>query len=234
MSSAQKMLFSVPDWQDPSKYNFPDKETLRWNRWAWEFLRRNAEFQNQVNKCISECLPMNAKPVRWKEHPVSQVFMMWGVDYSVWGHECWGLIHDIEDPENGPPLTIDRGLFPPFLFCTWPRFPLSNQEQSDYKTSSLVFLLTEPLGPQLARAKKMLEMERAVHIKVSAFHTRERNNERESMFPTYLRVLDARIKGVSKYKIAEVLDSDEDNVSNWIKSAEELRDGGYRRLLEKK
>jgi hypothetical protein len=228
------MLFSVPDWQDPSQYEIPDKEPFCWDRWAWEFLRRNAKFQDEVNQCIAECLPMNAKPVRWRDHPVSQVFLAWGVDYSVWGHECWGLVHEIDDPEKRPSLTIDRSRFPPFLFCKWPRFPFSSQEQSDDKTSSLVFLLTEPLGPQLERAKRLLELERDVRVEACGLHIRKRNNEQKSMFSTYLRVLDARSESVSRYDLAEALSSDTDNVSNWIKSAEELRDEGYRRLLEKK
>lgn len=52
MGEAKSILDWLPDWRDVSQYPVPDTTEPR--QWAWEFLRRNAEYQNDFEKSDSE------------------------------------------------------------------------------------------------------------------------------------------------------------------------------------
>lgn len=214
--------FKACDWKNAADY--PDPGTASMHRWAWEFLRRNLEFQGEYVKAMREHDEMEQRgeppPLAWNQRPIGKVLRKWGVAHVP------GALHDETDSffefENFPQF-LRRGEIDgqSFEYC---RPSLSRM--------ALAFDLSAPIQPQVERAKKLLEMnqkDRASRIE----GIRKRNNEASKMFPVYLRVLDALNAGVTQYRIAEEFGVADDVARNWIAKANELRGEGYRRLVEK-
>lgn len=58
-----------PDWRKPEEY--PDPDLAPPDRWAWEFLRRNPEYQADFQRLGEDggyyCIPMGANPIPYPE-----------------------------------------------------------------------------------------------------------------------------------------------------------------------
>lgn len=224
------------DWKIASNYP-QDGESISLHRWAFEFLRRNQGFMDKYMAAKSEPKPaFNGELVGWSETPEGKVLKEYGVAHPVL--KQW----------------MDAGISDsPFIFDTHPIYVRSCRvetagamftdeavgkyfnialEQPDKVV--LEFDLSQPLNPQLERAKKMLLGSQKSHIgkKKTAKAT-------VKMYPWYLRVLDAYSAGMHPAKICEVLSQEytdavsDDTLKNWKKAGEFMRDGGYRDLVKK-
>lgn len=222
----------LPDWKDESKYPDPAKAVGR--VWAWEFLRRNTQYQEL-----------------WEEYAA----LPHGLVYS--GHSAYAL-RDISER-----LEQDFGVrnpAPPAMTTTDPKFKWQpkfvNQKpmywvlpvevsKNDYYEIPEIYLedpaevivkfdLRAQIGPQLDYVGELLkkQLKRLTRAKLLRGAPRARfENYRD-----YLRVLDAKLSGVT-YKTmgAEILKVKDPgyqktNATYAFKSATRLRDGDYRFL----
>lgn len=195
------------------------------HRWAWEFLRRNPAFEAEMKEAKKAHTAMKERGkirIGWNEWPTGAVLQKWGVE--------------------SPTVAIRPDAEAPFWFEQFPQLLRSgaiNGVRLQYAESRddrlcLEFDLSSPIPPQIARAKRLLELNQEDRSKRGEIQeVRTRNNEAARMFPTYLRVLDAIAEGASEKEIGIVLQAGNENLRTWIAKAEELRDGGYKRLLQK-
>lgn len=216
----------VPRWKNPDEYPLPETTSL--DRWAWEFLSRNAEFNEVLARAREETKRLTASgeklSIFWSQTPVGKVLQEWGI---------------------ATPYLPEWQMDAPVSFKRFPRVaPVVGINGRDYQVTALaddrimlVFDLSAPLPPQIERAKKMLEHSQR---KLKGKKKIElRNSVR--LFPIYLRVLDATSVSASLEDMMEQFDSEgngycseEATIRNWKRAAEKLRDGGYRDIPKAK
>ncbi|MDQ3582360.1 MAG: DUF2285 domain-containing protein [Pseudomonadota bacterium] len=198
----------LPDWKDESAY--PEK--LAPEFWAWEFLRRNAEYQEDYGVFSNLPYADNGN----EEH---RLMKKWGV-------------FPLHDPDESQPLTIERGLYsekPPYVY-----FDGRVRHSEIWHSPPFVFDLRQSLDKQLAECKQWLKCMRDNRGENRGFSAeRGKRIQDDSIYRTYLRVLDAERCGASREEMADRLypDSHTDTPSKALHVARELRDGGYRDLL---
>ena len=219
-------LLIKPNWKDPNDY--PTEEEAKaasLDLWAFQFLRRNADFVAEYEEARKQPHPRKTSegdPIGWSQSPVGVVLKKWGIDSPM------------------PPEWINAGVSDsPLVFDKYPVYAWSagndgNRIKLLPARDGLVvfgFNLSDPIGPQIKRAKAMLLLNQ------KSFEGPKRTGSRPRvlLFPNYLRVLDALAENVTSYKMVDVFaeeidDVGEDTIRNWIKAAKALRDGGYRNL----
>ncbi len=216
----------LPDWTDITKYPDPKKATGR--VWAWEFLRRNPQYQQRweeysasgsgdrlmyirprfetefaVLSPVPPSMPFTHPDFEWRLRFTTQSAMHWILPVG------WEDIEGFELPE------IDL----------------------DHPAEVLVkFDLRVPLNPQLRNARKVLETEaeRLTGAGVLSGEPRAWFDK----YQKYLRVLDAKLSGVNRKTMAvEILDIKNDDpeyqkgqVDYAFRAAKRLRDKDYRFL----
>ena len=145
----------------------------------------------------------------------------------------WGFYKFPPDPADDDPVgggrlvwrevTWETGLLEPGQVC-----PVSAQ------TAAVAFDLGLPLAPQLAQAKRLLQIEqrRRIERELIAAPRIEAHAQRLCRL---LRLLDAAEAGADAGSMALAMDSDpagsEAALVELLEQACSLRDGGYRRLL---
>lgn len=208
------------DWENPA--NYPDPNTTSPDRWAFEFLRRNPKFVGELNAALEKDAEIDRNG-GVSERYVMHVLRDWGVDHiSLHG---WGSATDIPLRMEVFPREVGYSEIdgkPARVTCS-----LSNRYV-------LEFSLTESPIRQIKLASAMLR------AKQKDFDGPKRTQERNAtrLFPLYLRVLDMRAAKLSKARMLEILSADmpegigDDDIRNWIKAAEALRDGGYRNIAQ--
>jgi hypothetical protein len=211
-------------WRDPKQY--PDPADTSLHRWAWEFLQRNSMFKAEATIASKQQRTMKAAgtlPHSWSAQPLGVVLKRWGV------------LHPIL-PEWRP-LAGDA----PVRFDQAPRFVGHRESNGAWIVFApmrqdrlvLEFDLDAPLDPQVERARHTLAANQC-----SKFPALRRQRNQTTKFALYLRVLDARAAGAMTKEILDVLSSqlpktvDQRTLRYWIKSAQALRDSGYRELLK--
>lgn len=215
-----------PDWRNPDDYPSPDNTNM--DMWAWEFMRRNHDFLRDCEAVLGEHETMyreNRLPTGWNESPLGKVLHRWGVKTPYSAVPGWA-------EKFGSPMGFEK--FPRHLSFG----KLSDESPYIHYCAQhlgrvpLEFDVMAPIGPQLERAKAILEATR--HQKdIKDRGVRTRNNEAVRMFPHYLRLLDAKTDGIGNARLAEFFWLGDDTISKQIEKAEALRDGGYKQLLEK-
>lgn len=228
-----------PNWKNAADY--PPVKGTSLNDWAWEFLRRNQEFvvkykaAEAAEAAERESNPAAYDDVAWSQTPSGKVLKEYGVKYPPfleWVAE--GIIdspifhthpihvHDCKVESAGAMFTNeDVGKHYKIILA-----------QPD--KAVLEFDLSQPLIPQLERAKQML-------LAMQLMITGENKTAKAivTLFPWYLRVLDAYLYRMHSAKICEVLSLEypdavsNDTLRNWKKTAELMRDGGYLDLVQK-
>lgn len=220
-----------PDWKKSDDYKFAVNTSL--DRWAAEFLWRNSDFQKEVESALDDP-GMQPQPIAWNEKPLGKVFVKWGARPMLpeWIKAGLSDSHMVfeKHPRYVPSykVTIAGGLFTETAlgkrYCVAPE----SQEKS-----VIEFDLSAPINPQIERAKKMLIAQQ------------KQNNRGKviikkaivSLYPWYLRTLDALAAGIELSEMIEVFSEQyseaigDDTMRNWKKEAERLRDGGYRELV---
>jgi hypothetical protein len=222
----------LPDWKDESKYPDPKKTSGR--VWAWEFLRRNSQYQQL-----------------WEEFEALSP----GLLYS--GHSA-NAFRDISkrfEQDFGvrnpapPEITTEDSEFErrPTFIEQKPRhwvLPANVSDDDEFETPVIYlenpaeivvkFDLRVQINPQLIYVAGMLkeELKRLANAKLLRGEPRARFDN----YPDYLRVLDAKLSGVTYKTIgAEILKVKDPayqkpNATYAFKSAKRLRDGDYRFL----
>jgi hypothetical protein len=247
----------LPDWKDDSAYRKTttiqktDKssEDNSWvtprRYWAWQFLRRNKEFQSAYENISSilktEGLDRHIKssgiPLIWKEftQDIRAVF------YSICGD--FGLDHFIPNPSAAfryVPHAIWRTDFstiapPKDLMGKSGIISPVHIAPGDVLYRFNVDL---PLDRQIKKAKQFLKN----YIEVNTLHESHALKYREDSFPQFLRILDARAQNVTFDKIAEIIYpttlneypdfAGRNNAQKAHKEAVYLVRGGYKFLID--
>lgn len=240
-----------PNWKNPADYNTPPDANLDF--WAGQFLWRNRQFiediqsvifgleavvtglKNSTNKETVQPRKLACMCTIAGERIMRAFFRKWGVDSMAGVKLIEGLLLDsgIEFevyPRLIPGYVVDTtgGIFPESAtgksFCVTPEYP---------ENLVLEFDLTAPINPQIERAKKMLVAQQ------------KRNNRGKlivkkaivSLYPWYLRTLDALAAGAKHSEMIEIFSAQyqdaisDDTMRNWQREAERLRDGGYLDLV---
>lgn len=224
-----------PDWKNPDHYPKPEDVDLEW--WACAFLSRNKNFLAEWKEAMAQggldLINQGPVPPNWRDTPTGKVFEKYGVM-----------------PPNvnnffisRQPFNFDYLYYPKKAHVTelgvkgddWPQQLKGNQFYITPKLEfniSLEFSLGLPLSAQIDRAEKILEEQQ-----VKLMGKREQVGKHVSLFPFYLRVLDAKAAGAKDEKICDVLDEsypktlDSSLLNKWKRKALEYVDGGYLKIL---
>ena len=219
-----------PDWKNAKDYIFPAHTSL--DLWAAQFLWRNTQFQKEIEAALDET-GVQPTPIGWNEEPLGKVFVKWGASPMLPEWVKAGVSDSLmvfeKHPRYAPSykVTTAGGIFTEKAlgqrYCIVP--------ESQDKTV-LEFDLNAPINPQIERAKKMLVAQQ------------KQNNQGKvivkkaivSLYPWYLRILDAGIAGATHAEMIETFSKEDsalgdDTLSKRKKEAERLRDSGYRELV---
>ena len=240
----------MPDWQNPDAYRFT--ESLSREQWAWEFLRRNPEYQKewQCFWAIWQALeaeygaPPHRDFQRWKLDPRAYVI---GTDagecfasdsckvdgdkvlIECWLGAKWGFYKFPLDPATDRPVIGEQ--------LAWREVSQGvirvDAGSSDYLGReagklALGFDLALPLRDQLERAKTYL---------IASQRRLQQEGEVQPKCITGMRVyltlclrlLDAHASGADEQDIAQRLGVE--NLAQFSAEAQALCAGGYRHLL---
>jgi len=215
-----------PDWRDATQY--PDPETTSMAQWAWEFLRRNAEYQKYFVDSVKAMLTSDPSDPTEQELP-----------------RKYGLARMVDPAEPFSEKIILRNLGCPHYAWYHPENPatvaLTASEPGDVV---MKFNVRYPLAAQVKWAKHILERFRALN-KDAGFTEPIDPRAQIRKYPFYLQLLDARAAGVSAREIAKAIvpgaDDDEKNppperaydrpVYDGLDAARKLSREGYRYLL---
>lgn len=210
----------MANWKNKDEY--PSIKGTSLDRWAAEFLYRNPIFLSEYNAAKNEEIRLGSSrlPIGWNERPTGKVLVKYGVSLpNIWGDS----IHDSPVFFTKYPMWVGRKDLEKIDGKSYFITPF------DESLSVIAFDLSQPINPQLDRAKKML-------ISSQGNFEGKKQVVRKAivkLYPFYLRVLDAFKDGVHPHKISEVLSFEysrgvsDDTLRNWKLKAEQLRDGGY-------
>jgi len=232
------------DWTRPQDYAFTG--TLDGAQWAWEFLRRNPQYQAEWRAFNSVWQALEAEYGR----PPNRDFCAWRLDPRAWVHaadcpqgdcrvdedkvliECalgarWGFYKFPPDPADEDPVGDGR--------LTWrecmEEVPEIGPEDApwlgaDPARVALGFDLSLPLRDQLERAKRRLQVLQRQRQRSGALVPPSLRAQR-AVLSTQLRLLDAESGGADEPEFVSI-------GRDWralLGQAQQLRDGGYRRLV---
>jgi hypothetical protein len=201
--------WAVLDWRNPADYEYTAGLTL--HQWAWEFLRRNPEYQATWERFKDAD---QATRLKAAQH--------WGMSYLV-------------DPDLAAPESRYG-----FLEAAQVTIMFSwNQVPKDDRYIVLMFDLELPATPQLIDAEgvvRTLQESRRTVRKLPVRSTTAR--AQRDLYPEYVRVLDASSDGLGARAIGKALypklsdpEAQRGRVRDILDRARELAAGGYRELL---
>ena len=223
----------LPNWTDIKQYPDPEKASLR--VWAWEFIRRNLEYQKLWNEFAS--LP--AGPI-YHDFSVEEIRERFEKDFGVripaspslntsspdfqrlplFTSRCKTWIKPVDWPDDADPYIVDAGVL-------------------DSGEAVIQFDLRWPLTAQLQAAKTFLQEQVQHLLEVGALDAPNKRMNEPKDFRDYLRLLDAESVAAPHKEMSEVIDSIVDEypdhkgqqkVSHNLQRAEWYRDKGYRFL----
>jgi hypothetical protein len=214
-------LFAVPDWRRASDY--PDPSSASINRWAWEFLRRNAEFEAEYGEAWRETMRLKREgclPAAWDDWPIGPVYHKWGLE----------LVH---------PEWVESGLYDAPFKIAVPSLITApatiNLEKARHPNVAVwAFDLSRPIGPQISRARRVLKANQDIWHRNGRERPVARSNHQLRMFPFYLRAFDGR-QATPRPTYDEIADSlgaeDADCVRKWVAAARRYMTSEYRLLV---
>ncbi|KMP11199.1 hypothetical protein UR09_03960 [Candidatus Nitromaritima sp. SCGC AAA799-A02] len=167
------------DWKNPNEY--PDHKKTPGYQWAWEFLRRNPEYQRDYCKWLA-C--SNGKPVYSPDEIRHHAVDKWG----------------IREMKN--PLEKRAGQF---LFHKSGLIWFGDRvEAANVNEMACKFKLTLPIAPQLEQVKRDLTaLQKEARMKSSADFSLL-DKRKQSTLPDYLRLLDAIADGAGTKERAQI------------------------------
>jgi hypothetical protein len=232
-----KRIWQPPDWTDKTQY--PDPHNASALQWAWEFLRRNPEYQRLWSEVIqSEYKPSDlddslrkagslhprlyTRRAAYADEPVAAQFKFLAEPppppYATFREKFHILTYPPPPWENKAKLYFDAQFIPaqagPSTAGTGRvRWPVGQNE------IVIWFNLSWPLSEQLRNAKKLLQAQAAKH------GTRTPGLRRwEEKYRTYLRLLDAIAAGATPECIVSTLYDKIDNSYPDFKAKRHMRD----------
>lgn len=227
---------SIPKWLEREKYPLPG---VSMDRWAWEFLKRNAEFRREVEAI--KLIPRGPEKELPPEHPIRNA---WRKIQEKWGIDFFYLNDWVaENPDDfDAPCRFETGGVD-YVHSFRLKIDPSRDYHivaSDKEHMVLRFNLSWPIAPQVAAAARHLNTNqdcwesngRPKPIKSVRAHAKK--------FPMYLRVFDARNEKIKVRDIADqfskeklVIDGSTDYekaVTNAYAAAKAYVNGDYRLL----
>ena len=222
----------LPDWNDETKY--PEPKTAAGRVWAWEFLRRNPRYQRL-----------------WKRYAKlgpGPIYCGRSAEALKVTTERFEQDFGVLNPAPPAMTTADPAFkWRPKFVNQKPRYwvlPVKVSKNDNFEMPEIYledpaevvvkFDLRSQIGPQLDDVGELLkkELKRLIGAKLLRGEPRARFDN----YPDYLRVLDAKLSGVTYKTIgAEILKVKDPayqkpNATYAFKSAKRLRDGDYRFL----
>jgi len=214
-----------PDWRRGEFYPSPN-DTVQLH--AWEFLRRNPKFAEEIGPHVERLCAAHAE---WFDSPTDYYgwVVRWGeVIGELIGNEetlailrRWGIIHPgipAEVSEGGEHYSRFIGRLSPAEFCDpligytyWLDERKYKKRRADGRVEifdpivEFRFDVRLPIGPQLRELEVLLMVARSWIAEIAPREVTKRINDGPELFPHYLRVLDARTDGLTFAEIAEKL-----------------------------
>jgi len=225
----------LPDWKDVTKYPHSKKGRV----WAWEFLRRNPQYQQLWDKYAA--LPPGPLYTGNSAHAFMDICQRF--------ERQFGVSHSAPP---SMPFTHPDFKWRPRFAAQSPRHWIMQPDDDidmegahlDHQAEVLMkFDLRLQLSPQLTGAKAILNKE-AKRLKKAGLLGGQPRAKFEK-YQTYLRLLDAKSSGASSKEIAKEILGIKDKttledtqyvkekVDEVFEPAKRLRDGGYRFLAAK-
>lgn len=228
------------DWRNPDDYRFDD--SLPNHLWAWEFLRRNKEYQQDWELALKEYL------ARFDGHD-DHTFPIDGPNFHIHSDEAedkWQLSGGYINPQNDTPEELRFYDFD--LWACEGGLPISEKNSEGYKEYCvslkeghvlIKFDLRLPLKPQMDHVFKRLHRKQNELIEKGSIDILS-PRLRKDKFIEYLRVWDAYCDGSSQNEIASILYPKikneypgyhgNDLVRKACHAAEDLVNGGYLKI----
>lgn len=216
----------LPNWRNVAAY--PEPDGLYCRGWAWEFLRRNPEYQKdfiELQNYLDECAydakiaassdtPVNTfwicdPPAMPSENEKSYMDRMADFDGPVimtpawrWFAEKWGL-NRLQEPAvpHTQTLRFEQG---GAVAVTGKYTRMSGHSRANMRLKSdfemwIKFDLSQPLEAQIKAAKRRL------YARKPFVRPGPQPRHHKVKFPTYLRLLDAEIAGASLEEAAALI-----------------------------
>ena len=245
----------LPDWKDASQY--PDPKTTSLRQWAWEFLRRNPEYQKLWSELIEPFYDpqdgFDTDEAMKAAHKATKKDLQERranihIKYTSNGHvirsglaimkEQFGIMGGLAP---SPSHKDGRSLLLEEMFIgsrhrpkNWPSDqPYTIQAEIPEGIVVVWFDVTRPIEDQLLRAQKLLKGEATYFGKgKSASKTRNRKEH----YQNYLRILDAKTVGATPTEIGRVIYKHQERtvwqyINEATRAAIRLRDSGYAHLV---
>ena len=244
-----------PNWRNPSAYAFTD--TLLPEQWAWEFLRRNPDYQSEWQRFWVTWQALEADYgraphrdfTRWQRDPRAYVV----VEDSRPGDSCrvsadkvliecwmgarWGFYKFPLDPAIDTPVIGEQLAWRPVEREARRVGPHDGAYLGGEEGKlALGFDLRLPLREQVELAKRYLQAEQRRQRQEEGLKAATAANLK-GRWTLCLRVLDGEAEGHSLDELARTLFGDIDDAGErreaaraCLAEAQALRDGGYRRI----
>lgn len=241
----------LPDWRDADAY--PRPEDLSFCGWAWEFMRRSAEYQADYRRWIATSTHAKAHQGELDDAPATVVAdcdppALEGESVAQYKRRLYfegraggvSYVPHCFRPKyltDLPPPDPSQKTQPPLFFGSqcFQLGPGAVDQLSDESRFVFSFNLDEPAEAQFAKARRMFDREQRRR------GTTEKRRNHFDKYPLYLRILDADAAGAARQEMAEVLFPYIPNeypayqaakrVDDTLRAAKEMMNGGYRELI---
>ena len=186
-----------PDWKNEQKY--PNPRNTSPEEWAWEFVRRNHEYQKDYESLVAGLPPLKTQKDNWSKYePVNKEIrkhfsQKFGVSYA-------------RSPSKRFSKNLKFERQP--VIITKPRI---KKYEINYGEVLVSFDLLKPINPQLKKIKIELEKQKDIFHEIYKEPENKKRAQTEK-YQTYLRVLDAKYAKVKNSEIAKILYPDEENL----------------------
>lgn len=211
----------MPDWRKPEDYDFTKK--LRPHRWAWEFLRRNPDYQQEWQEALRL---FNAYCAEYGEDEGRRRFC-----YSERGDPAdtrfcignfsmaqettiprWG-IGNYHNPDHDVPfrLAFEGGHSLPPTFAPWLRLEQPAPDPCNLPIElrpwhvAVLFDARYPIEYQLESVRKSFPLHQEMFKERGGKLAPRPMRRAAGTWPLYLRVLDGRAAGATFRELAKVL-----------------------------
>lgn len=238
----------LPDWKDPKAYPEPDDLSL--GQWAWQFLRRNPEYQADFAKWRE--LRDGLDDPEGRLPTIDQDLSFFVCDPPASDGETYATYRKRVGNKWRSEISLYAHLWEKYGLRTGARFwllpdPREDQQSVWFETLTIGYIpgipdcreyvvgpeafevlvrfnLEWPIEVQLEKAQKILKRERTYYKKNDAFEPIEKRN-RLDKFQLYIRLLDAEVSGAEAGEMAAVLLPNRDNSYPDYGADKNIRDG---------
>jgi Uncharacterized conserved protein (DUF2285)/Family of unknown function (DUF6499) len=220
-----------------------------WKRWS-RFVKRWGTDEDAYNRCPFtegwECDPPAKKGEtheKYRERVSDAAAQMWPLAYLI--RTRWGLLFDPIDPDRVADASTKFILETPTeRIRVWGGWNFKRIDQPLAPTEmAMIIDMALPLTPQMAQLRRHLRERQCDLVDEGKFKARiDAPRYSSAHLRTYLRILDARSAGAKPAEIIKTLYAREykafpayggrKNFANAEHIAKNLRDGGYRELVQ--